>query len=161
MPTWTFSFDIIKMMYRQNEKPFPLVNWIFFSFLFLPLASQPDGLCRVFSMMVYVSFLIFKTSTACLSSSSPPSTISVSVNKIHFHRFVCPVLYTCSKKNKEFASLNLYHHCLGTLSLTKLWLGHEWNVLILKFNNLNVFGNFINISLMVFINVRNYNRVLP
>lgn len=22
----------------------------------------------------------------------------VSVNKIHFHRFVCPVLYTCSKK---------------------------------------------------------------
>lgn len=32
----------------------------------------------------------------------------VSVNKIHFHRFVCPVLYTCSKNElKKFADLCL------------------------------------------------------
>lgn len=31
----------------------------------------------------------------------------VYVNKIHFHRFVCPVLYTCSKRIKAFADVRL------------------------------------------------------
>jgi len=55
----------------------------------------------------------------------------VSVNKIHFHRFVCPVfLYTCSKKLiiKKFAAVTLYHRILQTLrtwDITQSWWGQK------------------------------------
>lgn len=55
-----------------------------------------DVACQVFIMTVFSQFLNSKPAQHAYSTLST-STL-VNVNKIHFHRFVCPVfLYTCSK----------------------------------------------------------------
>lgn len=80
-------------------------------FSFFPVACQPVIPCQVFS----VTILIFPDLQNQHSMPIQPLPLQhfVSVNKIHFHRLVCPVLYTCSKRIKKFfADVSLYHGIL-------------------------------------------------